>query len=164
MTHDSFAIAESLMDRFEAQKGVSVEVLKNGDAGSIVNQAILTRDNPLADVLYGVDNTFLSRALEAGIFAPYQLRRRSRPCPTRCARPRAGIGSHRSTSATSVSTTTAPYLATPLPHLPGWRTSTAPAYRGMLVVENPATSSPGLGLPARDDRPLWRRTVRLHVA
>ena len=42
------------------------------DAGSAVNQAILTRDDPLADVLYGVDNTFLSRALEAGIFDPYQ--------------------------------------------------------------------------------------------
>ena len=37
----------------------------------MVNQAILTKDAPLADVLYGVDNTFLSRALDAGIFDEY---------------------------------------------------------------------------------------------
>ena len=42
----------------------------------MVNQAILTKDPPLADVLYGVDNTFLSRALDAGIFDPYTAERR----------------------------------------------------------------------------------------
>ena len=48
-----------------------MEILKGGDAGVMVNQAILTKDAPLADVLYGVDNTFLSRALDAGIFDEY---------------------------------------------------------------------------------------------
>lgn len=72
MTHDSFAISDEVIDQFKEQHGVEVEILRAGDAGSMVNQAILTREAPLADVLFGVDNTFLSRALDAGIFDPYR--------------------------------------------------------------------------------------------
>ena len=71
MTHDSFWLPEGTFEAFEAEHGVTVQVLPSGDAGSMVNQAILTADKPLADVLFGVDNTFLSRALEAGIFEPH---------------------------------------------------------------------------------------------
>ncbi|MEP7158042.1 MAG: thiamine ABC transporter substrate-binding protein, partial [Chloroflexota bacterium] len=71
LTHDSFAVSDAVLAAFTAQTGATVNVLRAGDAGSVVNQAILTKDNPIADVLFGVDNTFLSRALEAGIFEPY---------------------------------------------------------------------------------------------
>src|SRR5678816_2199742 len=71
MTHDSFAVSEDVKAAFEQANGVTVNILMSGDAGAMVNQAILAKDAPLADVLYGVDNTFLSRALEAGIFEPY---------------------------------------------------------------------------------------------
>src|SRR2546430_13588649 len=56
---------------FEQQEGVSVQILKSGDAGAALNKAIIGKDNPLADVFFGVDNTFLTRALKAGIFEPY---------------------------------------------------------------------------------------------
>ncbi len=72
MTHDSFDISEEVLSIFESQHDARVEILQAGDAGVVVNQAILTKDNPLADVLYGVDNTLLGRALDAGIFEPYQ--------------------------------------------------------------------------------------------
>lgn len=72
MTHDSFDISEEVLNIFESQHNARVEILHAGDAGVVVNQAILTKDNPLADVLYGVDNTLLGRALDAGIFEPYQ--------------------------------------------------------------------------------------------
>jgi len=71
MTHDSFAISEDVIAEFEQAYDVRVEILESGDAGMMLNQAILSAGNPLADVLYGVDNTFLSRALDAGIFVPY---------------------------------------------------------------------------------------------
>ena len=71
MTHDSFAVSESVLKQFEADNNVKVTVLKSGDAGSMLNKAILTRDAPLADALFGIDNTFMSRALNAGIFEPY---------------------------------------------------------------------------------------------
>lgn len=71
MTHDSFAVSKNLLKTFEKQNGVTLKILKSGDAGMAVTQAILSKSNPLADVFYGVDNTFMSRALKADIFEPY---------------------------------------------------------------------------------------------
>src|SRR5204863_7106518 len=71
VTHDSFAASDQVIGDFETQSGAKLNVLKGGDAGTVVNEAILTKNAPLGDVLYGVDNTFLSRALDAGIFVPY---------------------------------------------------------------------------------------------
>lgn len=71
MTHDSFDASEEVLAQFEEEHNVELELLPSGDAGTALNQAILARDNPLADVFFGVDNTFLSRALNAGIFDAY---------------------------------------------------------------------------------------------
>jgi thiamine transport system substrate-binding protein len=71
MTHDSFNVSQEVIGIFEKQHGVKVRFLKAGDAGVALVQAILSKENPLADVFFGVDNTFLSRALEADIFEPY---------------------------------------------------------------------------------------------
>ena len=71
MTHDSFAITQELVTRFEAENNVKLVFLKSGDTGSALNRAILTKNSPDADVFYGVDNTFLSRALEEEIFISY---------------------------------------------------------------------------------------------
>ena len=71
LTHDAFAVSEGVLEQFESAHRVDVQILKGSDAGAMVNQAILTKDAPLADVLYGIDNTFLSRATDAGIFDPY---------------------------------------------------------------------------------------------
>ena len=75
IAHDSFASAASesgAFDSFTAETGITVEVIAAGDAGALVNQAILTKDNPLADVLFGVDDTFLSRALDNEIFSRHK--------------------------------------------------------------------------------------------
>ena len=71
MTHDSFAVSEEVVAVFEAEQDADVVFLKVGDAGAAVNKAVLAANNPLADVFYGVDNTFLSRALEGDIFEAY---------------------------------------------------------------------------------------------
>ena len=74
ISHDSFAgaVDESTFAAFTEDTGIEVEVIAAGDAGTLVNQAVLTAENPLADVLFGVDDTFLSRALEEGVFRPHQ--------------------------------------------------------------------------------------------
>src|SRR3954464_4668257 len=59
MTHDSFNVSADVLEAFEQQTGVSVQILKSGDAGAALNKAIISKDNPLADVFFGVDNTFL---------------------------------------------------------------------------------------------------------
>lgn len=71
MTHSSFAVSEEIVKSFETANNVTVNFVQSGDAGETLNKAILTKDAPIADVLFGVDNTFLSRALEAGIFKSY---------------------------------------------------------------------------------------------
>jgi thiamine transport system substrate-binding protein len=72
MTHDSFAVSEWVIQEFEDQNQAHVIFVKSGDTGSALNRAILSRENPIADVFYGVDNTFLTRALEEDIFEPYE--------------------------------------------------------------------------------------------
>lgn len=70
-THDSFALSDGTLEAFTAETGIKVEVLPSGDAGTMVSQAVLTAGNPVADVLYGIDNTFLCRGTRAGVFVPY---------------------------------------------------------------------------------------------
>jgi thiamine transport system substrate-binding protein len=67
--HDSWAMPEELVTEFEEQSGLELEVVPSGDAGEVTNKLVLTKDNPVADAAYGVDNTFGSRALEEGVFA-----------------------------------------------------------------------------------------------
>jgi len=55
LVHDSFAINVSLVEGFEKEQNVKLEFIKAGDAGSVLNKALLTKDNPLADVIYGID-------------------------------------------------------------------------------------------------------------
>jgi thiamine transport system substrate-binding protein len=77
IAHDSFASAAAeigAFDGFTDETGIGVEIIAAGDAGTLVNQAVLTKDNPLADVLFGVDDTFLSRALDEDIFVVYESR------------------------------------------------------------------------------------------
>jgi thiamine transport system substrate-binding protein len=71
MTHDSFAISDEVLAVFEEENEVSVSFIRSGDTGSAVNAAVLAAGRPIADVFYGVDNTFLSRALQAEIFEVY---------------------------------------------------------------------------------------------
>jgi thiamine transport system substrate-binding protein len=74
LAHDSFddGVTPTTFAAFTEETGIEVVVLAAGDAGAMVTQAVLTRENPLADVLFGVDDTFLSRALDGEIFLPYR--------------------------------------------------------------------------------------------
>jgi thiamine transport system substrate-binding protein len=72
LAHDSFTPSEGIFDAFTAATGISVNVVRSGDAGELITKAALTAGNPEGDVLWGVDNTLLSRALDADMFASYE--------------------------------------------------------------------------------------------
>jgi len=72
VTHDSFVLPKNLIASFERRSGYDLVVHSVGDAGQLTNKLVLTKDHPLGDVSFGVDNTFASRAVDAGVFAPYQ--------------------------------------------------------------------------------------------
>ncbi|MDQ1447570.1 MAG: thiamine transport system substrate-binding protein, partial [Actinomycetota bacterium] len=71
LTHSSFAVSKPVLADFTRQTGYKLKILQPSDAGVMVNEAILRKDSPVADALFGVDNTFLTRALDAGIFDEY---------------------------------------------------------------------------------------------
>jgi len=143
VTHDSFSISDDVLDEFERESGVRVEVIQAGDAGAAVNQAILTKDDPLGDVLFGLDNTFLTRALEEGILVPYESPELAAVPDEYELDPR-----HRATPIdrgdVCVNFDKAYFAEQGLPVPQTLDDFTRPEYSGLLVAENPATSSPGL--------------------
>ena len=142
LTHDSFAMPEDVLAAFAEESGVEIRVLRGGDAGSMTSQAILTKDNPLADVLFGIDNTFLSRALDEEIFIPYVSPGLDAVDPALVL-----DQGHRVTPIDfgDVCLNYDKQAFGPVLPVPNdLRDLTDPAYRGMLVVEDPASSSPGL--------------------
>jgi thiamine transport system substrate-binding protein len=71
VTHDSFTLSDGTLDAFTERTGIEVEVQAAGDAGELVNKLVLTKDSPLGDVVFGIDNTFASRAVNEGVLADY---------------------------------------------------------------------------------------------
>ncbi len=143
MTHSSFSISKAIVGEFEKTNNVSVKFIKAGDSGAVLNQAILSRSNPMADVFFGVDNTFFSRALASGIFIPYsspllsvipdalKLDPENRLLPVDygdvCLNYDKNWFSQKGIKAPE-----------------GLEDLIKPEYSGLTVVQNPATSSPGL--------------------
>jgi thiamine transport system substrate-binding protein len=142
VTHDSFAISKSVKAAFERESGLTLRVLQGGDANEMLNKALLTAGDPQGDAIFGIDDSILSRALDGDLLDEY-----------------------RSPELASLQTG----FSSPDPHVTpidhgevclnydrAWfrrhgvrppRTLddlTLPSYRDLLVVENPATSSPGL--------------------
>ena len=143
LTHDSFAASESVLEAFEAETGIALQILRSGDAGAMVNQAILSKNNPLGDALFGIDNTFLSRALAAEIFAPYES-----PELAHVDQSLLPDDSFRVTPIDYGDVCVnydIGYFETHELALPSSLSDlTSPEYESLLVAQNPATSSPGL--------------------
>ena len=70
-THDSWAMSKKVLAEFKAKTGITVKAQPQGDAGQLTNKLVLTKDSPLADGVYGIDNTFASRAVDEGVLLPY---------------------------------------------------------------------------------------------
>jgi thiamine transport system substrate-binding protein len=73
VTHDSFVLPKALIRQFDQQSGYHLVVHAAGDGGTLTNKLVLTQGNPTGDVAFGVDNTFATRALDADVFAPYDV-------------------------------------------------------------------------------------------
>ena len=143
MTHDSFSVSKEVVSKFEAQVGAKLIVLKSGDAGEALNKAILSKNNPMADIFYGVDNTFLSRALKADMFVPHaplnletvdvnlRLDPENRLVPVDFG----DVCLNYDIKWFADNHKQPPAMLEDL---------IKPEYKGLTVVENPATSSPGL--------------------
>ena len=143
MTHDSFSVSKDVVALFETRHNCKIKFLKAGDAGAALNQAILSKNNPLADLFFGVDNTFLSRALDAGIFEPYASPRLSR------IRDDLKLDPENRLLPVDFGDVCLNYdkrwfAEKKIKPPASLEDLVKPEYKSLTVVENPATSSPGL--------------------
>lgn len=144
VAHDSFTPSEGIFDAFTDRTGLRVEVVRAGDAGQVVTAAGLTPGNPVGDVLWGVDTTLLSRALDDGIFEPYES-------PSLAAMSPDVVATVPGHEATPVDTGEVcinydvEWFASRSTEPPATFEDLAdPRMRNLLVVPSPLTSSPGL--------------------
>jgi len=148
VAYDSFPEADTslndALDAFSAETGIDVELVIAGDTGTMVSKAALTTGNPEGDVMFGVDNAFLSRTVDADVFEPYEAAGLD------------GVAEELTALVPDGEATPVDYGDVCVNYDIGWfderdleppadlAALADPAYRDLLVVENPATSSPGL--------------------
>ncbi len=145
LTHDAWAVSKPVLAEFTRETGIKVKVLKQGDAGAMVNEAILTRDDPQADALYGIDNTFLSRALDHQLFEPrsYHVLGVLRPEARQSFAPALKYVVPTDYGDVCFNYDIAWFRSHHLAAPTTLEDLTKPAYKGLTVVESAATSSPG---------------------
>jgi thiamine transport system substrate-binding protein len=143
MTHDSFAVSEEVVKAFEEANNAKLVFLPSGDAGAMLNKAILSKDAPLADLLFGVDNTFLSRALEADIYETYASPE-LKNIPEKFKLDSSNRALPVDYGDVCINYDKAYFAEKKLPIPQSLEDLTKPEYQNLLVVENPATSSTGL--------------------
>jgi thiamine transport system substrate-binding protein len=143
VTHDSFAISPKVKAAFQRETGLELRILKTGDAGAALNRALLTAGKPEGDVFFGIDNNLLTRALMGKLLVPY------RPPALSAVDGRYDLDpahrvvpvDHGEVCLNYDKDWFAKHAVAPPRSLDDLA---QPAYRKLLVVENPATSTPGL--------------------
>jgi thiamine transport system substrate-binding protein len=128
VAHDSFAISDESIAEFEGQSGYRLEILRTGDAGSLTNRLVLTKESPIGDVVFGIDNTFRGVADENQIID--------------------GSLSEVNYSDVCFNYDRVWFEQNKIYPPTSWKDLTDPTYRGLTVVSNPLTSSPGLAFLA----------------
>jgi thiamine transport system substrate-binding protein len=128
VAHDSFAISDESITDFEAQSGFKLEVLRAGDAGSVTNRLVLTKDPPIGDVVFGIDNTFRGLADENNLIE--------------------GLLEEVAYSDVCFNYDRLWFESNGLTPPSSWKDLVLPTYEGLTVVSNPLSSSPGLAFLA----------------
>ena len=143
VTHDSFRVSKPVLRAFERETGLTLRILQSGDAVEALNRALLTKGDPEGDVFFGVDNNVLTRALDEDLFEPYVATGLDRVPP------RYVLDSeHRVTpidhGEVCLNVDRRWFRRRGLPPPASFEALADPRYHHLLVVENPATSTPGL--------------------
>ena len=143
-THDSWAMTKEVLAEFTRETGITVKTQQHGDAGELTNKLVLTKDHPLADGVFGIDNTFASRAVDEGVLQEYDAHQ---PASAK-AFALAGDAAHYLTPidygdvCVNIDDTWFAQHHVAPPKTFG--DLAAPAYKGLLVTPGATTSSPGL--------------------
>lgn len=144
VAHDSFTPSEGIFDAFTDRTGLRVEVVRAGDAGQVVTAAGLTPGNPVGDVLWGVDTTLLSRAIDDGIFEPYESPNLAAMSPDVVATVPGREATPVDTGEVCINYDVEWFASRDAEPPATFEDLADPRMRDLLVVPSPLTSSPGL--------------------
>ena len=123
IAYDAFTPEKGIFDDFTKATGAEVKVVTAGDTGTMVSKAVLASGNPEADVMWGVDNTFLSRVTNAKVFDSYEAVDEGDVC---------------------INYDKKWFAAKKIDVPSTFDDLIDPAYKGLLAVQDPVASSPGL--------------------
>jgi thiamine transport system substrate-binding protein len=144
LTHDSFALSEDVIADFEASSGITLELVSGGDAGSMVAGAILAAGAPTADVMFGVDNTLVTRTLNEGVFEPYTSPESAALRPELADQTFEGRVTPIDFGDVCINIDDTWFAADGVAAPTTLEDLANPTYKDLLVVQDPGTSSPGL--------------------
>lgn len=144
LTHDSFVVSDELIKQLKVDTGIELNVVTAGDAGQMVAGAILTAGEPTADVLFGVDNTLVAKATRASVFEPYTSSELASVKPELANDTANGTLTPIDYGDVCINASTPSLKKANLAAPTSLEDLTKPEYAKQLVVEDPATSSPGL--------------------
>ena len=144
LAYDSFTPSKGIFDEFTKDTGITVNVVTGGDAGELVAKAVLTAGNPEGDVLWGVDNTLMSRAIDAGVFTAYESKNSGDIDSTARALVKDNLMTPVDTGDVCVNYDKQWFADKKITPPASLADLAKPEYKDLLVTQNPETSSPGL--------------------
>lgn len=166
VTHESFELPKELVAKFEKDTGYQLTISKLADAGTLTNQLVLTKDKPVGDVVFGIDNAFATRAIDEGVFAGYAPALPAGAEQYELPGDDADALTPVDTGAVCVNVDSAWFRKQGVPEPQSLDDLTKPAYRDLFVVPAASTSSPGLafllatiGRYGDDWAGYWKRLV-----
>ena len=142
LTYSSFAVSEDLVKAFETENNVKLQFIESGDTPSMLNRAILTKDAPIADVMIGINNVLLTHALTNDVLDAYESKELANIDPAYVL----DTGHHAlpfNYGDVCINYDLAWFADKGLEAPKSLEELTDPKYKGLLVVENPASSAPG---------------------
>ena len=143
ITHDSFAVSEALIADLKAKTGITLEIVTGGDAGQVVAGAILSAGAPTGDVLFGIDNSLIAKAIDAGVFESFVAPNLGNVLPTL----RDDTAEDKITPIdygdVCINMDEAWFAQNGIEMPRSLNDLKKPEYKDLLVVQDPATSSPG---------------------
>lgn len=64
ITYNSFNLPKKLIQQFEKNNNTTIKIIKAGDNNTLINRLILTKDHPIADVVYGINNNNIYKIID----------------------------------------------------------------------------------------------------
>ncbi|GED98792.1 thiamine ABC transporter substrate-binding protein [Gordonia crocea] len=166
LVYDSFDLPSSVIDEFHAATGITLKIAKSGDSGKIASQISLTPGSPKGDLVYGIDNTFAARPIEAGALMPYVSPAAANGASEYALKSAPDLLTAVSRGDVCLNIDSSWYERRDAQPPQSLDDLTKPAYRNQAALLDPRTSSPGIsfllttiGQKRRGWEDYWRKVV-----